>query len=124
MIKSTELTRFKYAATLLGAFAVLAIAPATAFAADNDDSGPGGCFYTDADGYQIPIHNGEDVFVDGKIVSCRNGEIVVTNPPQRGVQGLRPNIFGDKPVLTEAAPETPVAPRPGLATVPVFTKAP
>jgi hypothetical protein len=124
MIKST--TRFKYAATLLGAFAVLAIAPATAFAADNDDSGPGGCFYTDADGYQIPIHNGEDVFVDGKIVSCRNGEIVVTNPPQRGAGSVRPDVVGPNlPVLTQAGPEKPVAPqRPVLATVPVFTAAP
>ena len=82
MIKSTN--NFKYAATLLGAMAVIAIAPATAFAEDNDPSGPGGCHYTDADGYDIPIHNGEDVSVDGKIVSCRGGSIVVTMPPARG----------------------------------------
>jgi hypothetical protein len=123
MIKST--TRFKYAATLLGAFAVLAIAPATAFAADNDDSGPGGCTYTDADGYPIPIHDGEDVFVDGKIVSCRGGTIVVTNPPQRGVQGLRPDVVGGLPVLTEAGPTKPATPpRAPLATAPVLTVAP
>lgn len=81
---------FKYAATLVGALAVLAIAPATAFATDNDDSGPGGCNYTDADGYNIPIHNGEDVFVDGKIVSCRNGSVVVTTGPRAGFGRARP----------------------------------
>jgi hypothetical protein len=125
MSKSTKLTRFKFAATVLGAFAVLAIAPATALAADNDPSGPGGCTYTDADGYEIPIHDGEDVFVDGKIVSCRNGQIVVTNPPQRGVGRVRPDIVGpNRPVLTEAAPEKPVAPtRAVLAAVPGFTAA-
>jgi hypothetical protein len=116
-------TRFKYTATLLGAFAVLAIAPATAYAADNDPSGPGGCTYTDADGYDIPIHDGEDVFVDGKIVSCRGGETIVTTPPQRGVQGLRPQLGGNLPVLAEA--EQPAAPnRPPLATGPVLSVAP
>lgn len=40
MIKSTN--NFKYAATLLGALAIFAIAPTTAFAEDNDPSGPGG----------------------------------------------------------------------------------
>jgi hypothetical protein len=67
-----ELTRFKYAATLFGALAVVALAPATAYAADDDPSGPGGCHYTDADGYDIPIHDGEHVHAD-KIVSCRGG---------------------------------------------------
>ena len=57
MIKSTtrKVTRFKYAATLVGALAIVAFAPATAYAADNDPSGPGGCHYSDADGYNIPI---------------------------------------------------------------------
>jgi hypothetical protein len=81
-----KLTGFKYAATILGAFAVLAVAPATAFAVDNDPTpGSGGCNYTDADGYDIPIDNGQDVFVDGKIVSCRDGKIVVTTAPKRNV---------------------------------------
>jgi len=119
-------SKFKYTATLLGAFAVLAIAPATAFAADNDDSGPGGCFYTDADGYSIPIHNGEDVFVDGKIVSCRGGQIVVTTPPQRGVQGLRPQLDGKLPVLAEASPTTKPAKPPRLpaADAPILIATP
>jgi hypothetical protein len=117
MNKSTN--RFKYAATLLGALAVLAIAPATAYATDNDPSGPGGCTYTDADGYDIPIHDGEDVFVDGKIVSCRGGSIVVTTPPKRGVDGVRgPLAGGNLPVLTEAGTAQPAQPQtPKVPTV-------
>ena len=84
MIKSTthKLTRFKYAATLVGALAVVALAPATAHALPIDSTGEtGGCHYTDKDGYDIPIDEGQDVFVDGKIVSCRGGTIVVTTAP-------------------------------------------
>jgi hypothetical protein len=77
-----KLTRFKYAATLLGALAVVALAPATAHAQPVNNVGEdGGCHYTDADGYDIPIDEGQDVFVDGKIVSCRGGTIVVTTAP-------------------------------------------
>lgn len=128
MINSTtsNLTRFKYAATLLGAMAVFALVPATAHAADDDPSGPGGCTYTDADGYDIPIHDGEDVYVDGKIVSCRGGTIIVTNPPKRGVQGLRPQLSGsDLPVLAETGPSQPATPpRAPLANAPVLTATP
>jgi hypothetical protein len=116
---------FKYAATLLGAFAILAIAPATAFAEDNDPSGPGGCNYTDADGYTIPIHNGEDVFVDGKLVSCRNGSVVVTTPPPaRGNDVRGPLAGGDNlPVLTEAtpAPQPTKNPKLPVLDLPVLT---
>jgi hypothetical protein len=81
---STNLHRAKYAATLLGAFAILALAPATANAVDNEQTpDTSGCTYTDADGYPVPIDNGQDVFVDGKIVSCRNGKIVITTAPKR-----------------------------------------
>ena len=101
MITSTtrKLSGFKYAATILGAFAVLAVAPATAYAVDNDPTpSGGGCTYTDADGYDIPIDDGQDVFVDGKIVSCRGGTIVVTTAPKRNV--LRPPVLkGNLPVL-------------------------
>jgi hypothetical protein len=103
MIASTarKVTGFKYAATLVGALAVLALAPATAHAVDNDPTpGGGGCTYTDADGYDIPIDNGQDVFVDGKIVSCRDGKIVVTTAPKRG-NVVRPPVFDrNLPVLT------------------------
>ncbi|MGZ5376903.1 MAG: hypothetical protein ACXWD8_02470 [Mycobacterium sp.] len=124
MSKSTN--SFKYAATLLGALAILAIAPATAFAEDNDPSGPGGCHYTDADGYDIPIHNGEDVYVDGKIVSCRGGSIVVTTPPARGSDVRGPLAGGGNlPVLTEAGSEQPTpttkTPKLPVLNVPVLT---
>ena len=95
-----KLTGFKYAATILGAFAVLAVAPATAYAVDNDPTpGGGGCHYTDADGYDVPIDEGQDVFVDGKIVSCRGGTIVITTAPQRDT--VRPPVKGGStlPVL-------------------------
>jgi hypothetical protein len=122
MTKSTN--SFKYAATLLGALAVLAIAPATAFAEDNDPSGPGGCNYTDADGYNIPIHNGEDVYVDGKIVSCRNGSVVVTTPPARGSDVRGPLAGGGNlPVLTEVGGSAPTGPQTPPKR-PVFDKAP
>jgi hypothetical protein len=78
------LSGIKYAATILGAFAVLAVAPATAFAVDNEPTPGGGCTYTDADGYPIPIDDGQDVFVDGKIVSCRGGTITITTAPKAG----------------------------------------
>lgn len=79
--------RIKYAATLLGAMAFLAIAPATANAqpVDQTPGGGTGCTYTDADGYDIPIDDGQDVFVDGKIVSCRGGSIVITTAPKKNV---------------------------------------
>ena len=95
-----KLPRYKYAATLLGAMAFLALAPATAHAVDNEPTpGGGGCTYTDADGYEIPIDDGQDVFVDGKIVSCRGGKIIVTNPPKRANVVKPPIIKGDLPVL-------------------------
>ena len=95
-----KVTRFHYAATLLGALAVMVIAPAAANAQPIGPSGGGGCTYTDADGYDIPIDDGQDVIVDGKIVSCRGGTIVVTSPPKRGAGNVRPNI-GSKPVLAQ-----------------------
>ena len=106
MITSTtrKLTRFQYAATLLGALAVVAFAPATAHATDNEPTGPsGGCHYTDADGYDIPIDDGQDVFVDGKIVSCRDGKVVITTAPLRGTDGVRPPVVkGKVPVFTQS----------------------
>ena len=90
-----KLTGFKYAVTLLGALGVLTLAPATAYAVDNDPTpGGGGCTYTDADGYPIPIDDGQDVFVDGKIVSCRGGKITITTAPLRGNAGRAPVLGG------------------------------
>ncbi len=90
-----KLTGLKYAVTILGAFGILAVAPATAFAVDNEPTpGGGGCHYTDADGYDIPIDDGQDVFVDGKIVSCRGGTITVTTAPLRGQVGNVGSVGG------------------------------
>ena len=113
MITSTtrKVTRFKYAATLVGALAIVALSPATAHAVDDDPSGPGGCHYSDADGYDIPIHNGESVFVDGKIVSCRDGQITVTTAPKAGAAGVRPQLGPNLPVLAESDPQGPETPR-------------
>ncbi len=107
-----KLSRFQYAATLLGALAFLAIAPATAHATDNDPTpGGGGCHYTDADGYDIPIDEGQDVFVDGKIVSCRGGSIVVTTAPKAGAGTVKqPVVTGNLPVLNQTK-QSPVLSR-------------
>jgi hypothetical protein len=102
-----KLTRFQYAATLHGALAFVALAPATANAQPVGPTG-GGCTYTDADGYDIPIDDGQDVFVDGKIVSCRGGTIVVTTAPKAGTAGVRPPLVnGSLPVLAETPKQPP-----------------
>ncbi|WP_326546680.1 hypothetical protein QGN32_00045 [Mycolicibacterium sp. ND9-15] len=107
MTKSTTrpLSRLQYAVMLLGVLAAFVFAPATAFATDNEPGpGGGGCTYTDADGYDIPIDEGQDVFVDGKIVSCRGGSIVVTTPPKAGVRGVRPQLVTPNLPVFAAAP--------------------
>jgi hypothetical protein len=95
-------SRFKYAATLLGAFAILALAPATAHATDNGPGpGGGGCTYTDKDGYPIPIDDGQSVIVDGKTVTCSGGTITTT-PAKKNVGNVRvPVIRGTLPVLAQ-----------------------
>jgi hypothetical protein len=85
--KGQIMTHSKRLLTLLTVASSLAALPAGAFAMDNDPNGdpagPGGCHYTDADGYDIPIHNGETVFVDGKLVTCKTGTVVITTAPLR-----------------------------------------
>ena len=104
-----KLTRFQYAATLFGALAIAVLAPATAHATDNEPTGPGGgCTYTDADGYPIPIDNGQDVFVDGKIVSCRDGKTIVTTAPKRGVGNVRPDRVPNGSVFADATLHSPL----------------
>jgi len=81
MIKSTtsKRSRFNYATALLGALAAFALAPATAHALPTGNgAGDGGCHYTDKDGYDIPIDDGQSVLVDGKTVSCSGGTITVS----------------------------------------------
>ena len=103
-----KLTRFQYAATLLGGLALVILAPATAHATDDQPGTGGGCTHTDADGYEIPIDDGQDIFVDGKIVSCRGGTIVITTAPKAGVGAVRPGLAnGNLPVLAETPKQPP-----------------
>ncbi|HVE68668.1 MAG TPA: hypothetical protein VNB64_08830 [Solirubrobacteraceae bacterium] len=83
------MSHLKRTFTLFGIIAALAAIPATAHATDNDTgpAGPGGCIVKDGDGYEIPVHDGESVFVDGKIFTCRGGTVIVTAPPSRQVDG-------------------------------------
>lgn len=85
----TALSRIKYAATLVGALSVLFLAPATAHADDDNQApGSGGCTHTDAGGYPVPIDDGQDVIVDGKIVSCRGGKITITTAPKKNASAV------------------------------------
>ena len=109
MITSTtrKLTRFQYAATLLGAMAFVALAPATAHAQPVGETG-GGCHYTDKDGYDIPIDDGQAVLVDGKTVSCSGGTITVSGAVKSGAAGVRPQQIN--PGLLSPVNETPKKP--------------
>ncbi len=92
-----KLARFKYAATLFGALAIVALPIATAHADDNG-SGSGssaGCHYTDPDGYDIPIDEGQGVIVGGKTVSCQGGKIVVSAAPS--TKGGQPTHVNPSP---------------------------
>lgn len=107
MTESTarKVTGLQYAATILGAFAVMILAPATAHAVDNNGpSDSGGCHYTDKDGYDIPIDEGQSVKVDGKTVTCTGGTITVSNV-QTNPGGVKPGQID--PVLTQANPAQP-----------------
>jgi hypothetical protein len=98
-----KMTRFQYAATtLLGALAFVALAPATAHALPVNGAGEGGgCHYTDKDGYDIPIDDGQSVLVDGKTVTCSGGTITVSLAPKHGVGNVRgPLVINKAPVLS------------------------
>jgi hypothetical protein len=99
-----KLTRFQYAATLLGALAFVALAPATAHAQPINGAGDGGCHYTDKDGYDIPIDDGQSVLVDGKTVSCSGGTITVSSV-KGGATGVRPQQIN--PGVLSPVNETP-----------------
>jgi hypothetical protein len=114
-----KLTRFQYAATLLGAMAFVALAPATAHAQPVGETG-GGCHYTDKDGYDIPIDDGQSVLVDGKTVSCSGGTITVSFAPKPGGAGAQQQQGGTVlPPVTET-PKRPVVNR----NVAVFNQQP
>jgi hypothetical protein len=104
-----KLTRFQYAATLLGAMAFVAIAPGIAHAQPVNGAGGGGCHYTDADGYDIPIDDGQSVLVDGKTVSCSGGTITVSKATKGGVGNVRPPLVtGNLPVLAQTPKQAPL----------------
>ena len=109
MITSTarKLTRFQYAATLLGALAFVALAPATAHAQPVNGAGDGGCHYTDKDGYDIPIDDGQSVLVDGKTVSCSGGTITVSNAVKGGA-GVQQQQGGGVLAPVTQTPKKPV----------------
>jgi hypothetical protein len=96
-------SRFKYAATLLGAFAILALAPATAHATDNNPTpGGGGCTYIDKDGYPIPLDDGQSVIVDGKTVSCSGGTVTTALAPKKNIGSVRGSVIkGNLPVYAQ-----------------------
>ena len=109
MITSTtrKLTRFQYAATLLGAMAFVALAPATAHAQPVGETG-GGCHYTDKDGYDIPIDDGQSVLVDGKTVTCTGGTITVSNTVKGGAAGAQQQAGGVLAPVNETPKKSPV----------------
>jgi hypothetical protein len=116
-----NLSRVKYAATLLGAMAVFALAPATAHALPVDGNGAdGGCHYTDKDGYDIPIDDGQAVLVDGKTVSCSGGTITVSNAVRPGGVDVQQPAGNQVLSPVNAIPKRPVVDR----NVPVITRQP
>jgi hypothetical protein len=77
-----EMSRFTRMVGLLSVMAALVALPAAAHAQDNNPTGgSGGCHHTDKDGYDIPIDEGQTVFVDGKLVTCKGGTIIITSAP-------------------------------------------
>lgn len=89
MTAPTNRNRIKYAATLLGAMAFIAIAPATANAVPVNQNTGGGCTHIDKDGYPIPIDDGQSVIVDGQTVTCTGGTITVGPAPKKNVGNVR-----------------------------------
>jgi hypothetical protein len=110
-----NLTRFKYAATLLGAMAAFALTPAIAHAQPVGGGSGGGCHYTDKDGYDIPIDDGQSVLVDGKTVSCSGGTITVSLKAG-GVGAQQPQTGGVLAPVTQTPKKSPV-----VRNVPVAT---
>ena|SRR6476620_11009054 len=119
MVKSTtsKRSRFNYATALLGALAAFALAPATAHALPTGNgAGDGGCHYTDKDGYDIPIDDGQSVVVDGKTVTCSGGTITTT---KSNVDSVRPQRVPNLGVF-ETSQKPPLV----LHTAPALTQAP
>ncbi len=77
------MNRFSRIASLFAVVAAFAAVPTAAQALDNNTTpgNSGGCTYTDKDGYDIPLDEGQTVFVDGKLVTCKGGTVVITTAP-------------------------------------------
>ncbi|HVQ50478.1 MAG TPA: hypothetical protein VMS92_10580 [Mycobacterium sp.] len=114
MTTSTTRKRFQYAATLLGALAFVALAPATANAQPVNNNEGGGCHYTDKDGYDIPLDEGQSVLVDGKTVTCTGGTITVSNAVKGGGV-LQQQAGGVLAPVTQTPKKSPV-----FGNLPVF----
>jgi hypothetical protein len=111
-----KVTRFQYAATLFGALAFVALAPGIAHAQPVGETG-GGCHYTDKDGYDIPIDDGQSVLVDGKTVSCSGGTITVSNAVKGGgAGGQEQQAGGVLAPVTQTPKKSPV-----VRNVPILT---
>jgi hypothetical protein len=118
MINSTtrKRTRFQYAATLLGALAFVAIAPGIANAQPVNNNEGGGCHYTDKDGYDIPIDEGQSVLVDGKTVTCTGGTTTVSNAVKGGGAVVQQQAGGVLAPVNETPKKSPV-----VRNVPILT---
>jgi hypothetical protein len=97
------------------------LAPATAHALPvNGNGADGGCHYTDKDGYDIPLDDGQSVLVDGKTVSCSGGTITVSNAAKPGGPGVQQPVGNQVLAPVNEAPKRPLFDR----NVPVFTQQP
>jgi hypothetical protein len=85
------MNRFTRMIGLFSVMAALVAVPAAAHAQDNNPAptSGGGCTHTDKDGYDIPIDEGQTVFVDGKLVTCKGGTIIITTAPQSSRPGTK-----------------------------------
>ena len=82
--------------SLIALAAVPTVAHAQPVGGGDDSAGPGGCHVTDQDGYDIPVHNGEGVIVQGKTYTCTNGTVTVSVKSSGG----RGHVNGHAPVQT------------------------
>ncbi len=117
-----NLTRFKYAATLLGAMAVFALAPATAHALPvNNGAGDGGCHSTDKDGLRTSRSTTASLFWStGRLSPAAAETITVSSTPKTSGVGAQQQLGGTLLSPVADPPKCPLVNR----NVPVFTQQP